>query len=607
MGIEIGSLGFVVGGSILALIAMMVSVFVRKEVDKSNGNGIDKTIDSPFDLMEAIPDALLITTRDGKIIAANKKCCDLFGYTAKELSKMEVEDLLPRRFRKLHKHQRQQFHTNPASRPMGMGRDLCILHKDGREIDTEIALGFSRFDDDNEIRAIVLLYDITSRKKTEKKMHYLAYHDVLTSLPNRMKFYDHAEHAIQRAKDNDWQTAFLIVDIDDFKRVNDTQGFHVGDEILKKVSKKLKYMVADHCAEEIDCCCFTARLGGDEFVILLERIKDNDDVHEAARHLFEIFKDPIDILGDKIKINISLGISMLPQHGISTSSLLKAADLALIAAKRAGKNQYFIHDKSMASKLEEFLRYERIIESFIEHKDFELHYQPIVGMKNCIPIGAEALFRGNVKKYGKLDYEFLIKVAEETNHIIQLGEVIFRRACEQCYQCEMLGPNRVVSVNASISQIEDPGFVDMCIGHMEEVGVKPHNMAIEITETMLMKKHSNIVSKLNALKEYGVKVYIDDFGKDYSSMTHLKFLPADKVKIDKIFIYGMENDKRGADLVAGIINLSHTLGLEVCAEGVENNYQLDLLQNFNIDQVQGYAIAKPMSLEDFRNFYAGKL
>jgi len=555
------------------------------------------------DLLEAVPDALIITSQDGRIISCNNRAQELFGYTAKEFNNLTVEDLLPLRFRELHKHQRKSFHADPAVRSMGMGRDLSILRKDGTEVETEIALGFSRGPDD-EVQAIVLLYDITERKKAERKIRHLAYHDVLTDLPNRVKFYEHAKHSIERARKNDWNIAFFIVDIDDFKRINDTLGFHVGDEILKKAAHLLRNVISDHCNNEMDCCCFSARLGGDEFALLLERIKDVDDLHKIAKELFHLFEQPMYIINTNVKISISVGISMMPQHGLTTSTLLKAADLALVTAQRAGKNQFFIHDKSMATKVDEFIRYNDAIKGFIEKENFEVHFQPVVNAKTMLPLGAETLFRGNEKEHGKLDLEFLIDVAEDTGLIVDLGAKIFKRACVECLRCEMLGPERIVSVNASIRQLEDPGFVDMCIHTMEELGVQPHNMAIEVTETMMMLKQTNIVAKLEVLKDYGVKIFIDDFGKGYSSYSQIRHLPADKLKLDMSFVKDVASDSKTAAIVKGIIDMAHALDLRVCAEGVESEDQLITLKSLDVDQVQGYYIGEPMSIDDFHKQYA---
>lgn len=564
---------------------------------------LKKQLTTSTDLMEAVPDALLVTNQDGSIIACNTHAEELFGYSKKEFKKLTVEDLLPHRFRKLHSHQRERFHADPAIRPMGMGRDLFILTKDGREIDAEIALGFSRYDDSEDIKAIVLLHDITERKQQEAKINHLAYHDALTDLPNRIKFYEHAKHSIERARKNDWNTAFFILDIDDFKRINDTQGYHIGDEILKKVAAFLKGAVIDHCNNEIECCCFTARLGGDEFALLLERIVDVDDLHKIAKQLFQGFEKPLYVGGTNVKVNISVGISMMPQHGMTTSTLLKAADLALLAAQRAGKNQFFIHDKSMTTKVEEFVRYENAIKDFIETDNFEVHFQPIVDTKSDLPVGAETLFRGNKDKYGHLDLAFLIDVAEDTNLIVDLGKLIFHRACEECLRCEMLGPDRVVSVNASIRQLEDPGFVDMCIHTMEVVGIEPKNMGIEVTETMLMKQQSNIVAKLEVLRDYGVQVFIDDFGKGYSSMNHLRYLPADKLKADIDFIRDIEGDAKTIAIMKSIVELAHALDLLVCAEGVETEEQLKTLKKLGVDQVQGYYVGMPMTVDEFHKKY----
>ncbi len=594
------------------LIYTIVALFVATIIGLSYWNR-KRAILHTLNIAELIPDALLIVDKEGNIKFANSNATYLFGYTKEELHEMTVEDLMPPRFRHMHKRQRVEFNDAPKVRPMGMGRDLYILTKEGTEVQAEIAL--SPASDmcvltDQGYSTIVLLHDITARKQAEAKINHLAYYDQLTGIPNRTSFYEESKEIIKRTIENGRKLAFLILDIRDLKRINDTLGHYSGDDVIQKTGQIMKMCTEKFDCKKQDCVCDLKtniyKISGNEFILLVEYSRNTHECIDAlASSIIHEFKHPIRMDGTllDIHINVNIGISLLSAHGVSSSQLLKTGDLALIKAKSQGTNTYCYYSKSMNTEFENFLFYENAIKYFIKSRDFDLSFQPVWSNVERKYVGAEVLFRCNDEKYPDMRVDFLINVAESTGLIIPLGNAILEKACEEAKRLDMSCDGTVLSVNASVQQIEEDEFSDKVVDILERTEFRPENLAIEITESTLMNKDIQVLEKINLLREQGVKIYIDDFGKGFSSLSYLRDIPADKLKIDMGFLKDIDTSKPAVEILRSIIHLGQAIELLVCTEGVETDKQMKVLKELGCDEIQGYFTGKPTDGETLREEY----
>lgn len=561
-----------------------------------------------LNIAELIPDALLIIDEDGKIKSANKNAEKLFGYSKNEFYELTVEDLMPDRFRHMHEKQRDHFNKDPKVRPMGMGRDLAILTKDGTEMEAEIAL--SPATDycvlTNKFYTIVLLHDITHRKQTEREINHLAYYDQLTDIPNRASFYAESKGIIKRTGKKNGTLAFIIIDIRELKKINDTLGHFTGDDIIQQTANTLKPF-----AHKYQCSCdgieevSLYKISGNEFLFIVEYAGTNKCIDEFLTDVIKKFKEPNKMEGMMldVHININMGVSVMPSHGVSASQLLKTADIALVKSKQMGKNMYCYYNDTLDLEFENFTMYENAIKYFIDTQDFHLSFQPVWCNTRNKFVGAEVLFRCNELKYPNMRVDFLINVAESTGLIVPLGSAILEKACEEGKKHELSSNNVIISVNASIQQVEEKSFSDNVLGILKKTDYDPKNLAIEITETTLMHNEDQVVDKVEKLREEGIRIYIDDFGKGYSSLAYLNKLPADKLKIDMSFLEGINGDKSSIEILRGIIQLGHAIEMIVCSEGVETEQQFRLLQELECDEVQGYYTGKPVPGERLKDEY----
>ena len=447
-----------------------------------------------------------------------------------------------------------------------------------------------------EVMKSYMLYD---------RVHTHAYYDSVTTLPNRHYFQERVQSLIDKQKQNEnCEFTIFLVDIDNFKRINDTQGHHVGDLLLKEVALRLQRVVCERCEHicqvrkidlDHDCHCFVARLGGDEFVIILEHLSKIEQIIPIAEIILEEFKQPM--MG--VHITSSIGISICPEDGDSISALLKSADLAMYAAKENGKDQYLFHDSSMNRTVEEFVRYEQLVRKMIFDDSFNIAYQPIVDLETGDIVGVEVLLRHPEEpEFEGAKVDKTIRVAEETGMITTLGAKILEKACSSCVKCSLYETHGVpVSVNLSIVQLEDDNIVEKIEHIIQKTGFNPEKLTLEITETVFMTDFEENARKLHKLKRLGVGVSIDDFGKGYSSLNYLQQLPVSKLKIDMDFVRNMTTDTKSTEIVKGIISIAKSLSLIACAEGVETEEQMKMLKELGCDQVQGYYCHKPMSQE----------
>ncbi len=429
------------------------------------------------------------------------------------------------------------------------------------------------------------------RKRAEERLAYLSQYDSLTGLANRVLFEDRFQQALARADRDGTLVALMSLDLDRFKDFNDALGHGFGDMLLKTVAARLK-----ECVREGDTA---ARLGSDEFGIVLDGIEDARVAAQVARRASELLSEPFTIHGQEMILTVSIGIAV--RYSSESQDLMKDANAALQRAKETGRNNYQFFAPEMNIQAFERLAMESRLRHAVDRGEFELHYQPQVEVSTGIVVGAEALLRWRNPEYGLVSPAKFIPVLEETGLILPVGEWVIKTACGQMRAWQDAGlPTTRVAVNLSAQQFRQQDLSEIVSRSLRDAMLEPENLALEITESILMEDSEESNTRLEKLKfDRGLRVSIDDFGTGYSSLAYLKRFPIDVLKIDRSFVREMYEDSDDAAIVAAIIGLAHNLRLEVVAEGVETEAQLDFLRRKNCDHVQGYYLSYPLPAEEF--------
>jgi len=430
-------------------------------------------------------------------------------------------------------------------------------------------------------------------QRTEERDH-LAYHDALTDLPNRVLFEDRLTQALAVAQRSEQMLAILLFSIDQFKKVNDTLGHAPGQILLQEVAERVNKNVSE--GETI------ARFEGDEFALLLTQVNDTGNTVTIIRKINEALKLPFNLDDHELFVTISTGISLFPDDGLNGHSLLKNAGTALHRAREQGGNNYQFYEPNMNARALHLLTLENSLQRALERSEFEVYYQPQLNISTREIVGIEALIRWHHPELGLVSPAEFIPLAEDTGLILPIGEWVLRTACTQSkeWQQERLRP-RSMAVNLSARQFQQPNLAAVVVRILQETGLSPHALELELTESAIMKNPEAAATTLGDLKGMGVKISIDDFGTGYSSLNYLKRLPLDILKIDQSFVRDLTTNPDDAAVVVAIITLAHNLGLRVTAEGVETEDQLKLLHLFRCDIGQGYLFGKPMPAGVFRS------
>lgn len=458
-----------------------------------------------------------------------------------------------------------------------------IVRADGVTVNIEISV-MNLLYEGRKARLIVGR-DITERKKADEIIHQMAYYDSLTGLPNRNMFKDHLNEHLSQANDN--MLAVLFLDLDRFKIINDTKGHSTGDLLLQKAAKRLVEAVGNQG--------MVSRQGGDEFIILLESTS-YEEIEEVAQGIIQAFSQPFDLNGDEFFVTPSVGISLYPVDGEDQETLIKHADTAMYLAKERGKNNYQYYNSTLQNVSTRKMELEVGLRKALAKEHFEVFYQPQYRLDTREVCGVEALLRWKHPKLGMISPADFIPLAEETGLIVPIGRWVLRKVCEQHKLWKDAGLGAVpVAVNVSVRQIQDLGFVDDVKQALRDFKLDPADIELEITESIMQNiEFSRIV--LNKLKELGVKIAIDDFGKGYSSLSYLKYLPIDKIKIDKSFVDDILDSTLNGSIAKAIIEMSHTMNFSVIAEGIEEEVQLAFLLNNFCELGQGYLLSKPLDV-----------
>ena len=434
---------------------------------------------------------------------------------------------------------------------------------------------------------------IQSVKASQQRIEFLAHHDILTELPNRILLIERFNLAIAPVQREEIAVSLISLDLDHFKVINDSFGHQTGDFLLKEVAVRLKT-----CVRDTDTI---SRQGGDQFIILLSDIHEANDVAIVAQKILEIFKNPFLMDGDSIKISASLGIVLFPKDGNDLSQLLQYADTAMYHAKDSGGNGYQFFNEAMAASSKERLHILNHIRQALGFNQFKLYYQSQVDTITRKIIACEALIRWEAPD-GFIPPGKFIPVAENSGIILEIDSWVVDAACCQAKIWQDAGAPLVVAVNISASQFKRGNIIELVSTALERHQLDPSLLEIELTESILIHDTETIRQVLSQLKQLGIKLSIDDFGTGYSNLSYLRMLHLDKIKIDQSFITHMAINENDKVIVRSTIDLAHNLGLKVIAEGVETAGAVELLEEFGCDQLQGYHFGKPMQPELFMNF-----
>jgi diguanylate cyclase (GGDEF)-like protein/PAS domain S-box-containing protein len=534
-----------------------------------------------------------VSTVDGQVIEVNQALCDMLGYTADELRAMSFEDfVLPEdpptagaMFEEVLGGGREQFRIEKP-----------YVHKDGHRVWTDLVASIIR-DEDGRPRWLVAMFeDITERHLLQVRLRHQALHDPLTQLPNRTMFFDRLtvllESASQDPAGDDARVGICYLDVDGFKVINDTLGHDVGDQLLQTVARRLARSISGERQ-------LVARMGGDEFVVLVEGSGGVEDVVAVAEKALDTVRAPVHVGGHEISISASIGVVEQPLRGTSPGELMKAADTTLYWAKADGRNRFALFDAERHAR--EVTRYElsASMPAALERGEFFVEYQPLVRLDDGVTTGVEALVRWRHPRFGVLGPDSFIGMAEETGLIVPLGRWVLHEACRQAAEWRRTVGDRapMMSVNLAVRQMRDRTIVRDVRAILEQTGLPPSGLQLELTESAIMGTGGDPIEALNALAALGPRIAIDDFGTGYSNFAYLRNLPVHSLKLAGSFVAGLRPPERpdpvDQEIVAAVIGLAHTLNLSVTAEGVETAEQATRLKELGCDTAQGWYYASP--------------
>ena len=537
--------------------------------------------------VEQAADGVMITDKNGVIEYVNTAFTEITGFTREELlgntpALLKSDKQGPSFYRRL---------WNTISRGQVFSEIVINRRKGGSLYYEEKTITPQKDRHGNITHYISTGKDITERMINQERLYHLAHHDSLTGLPNRTLFLDRLSQAIARTRRHNRQVAVLFIDMDRFKVINDTLGHGVGDKLLQKVSQAL-----GTCVREGDT---VARLGGDEFAIILNDLASQEDIPPIAEKILRTMREPVLVEERELFITTSIGISLFPDDGDNSETLLKKADVAMYHAKATGKNTYQFYGDEDESKAIEKLSLETNLRRALEREEFFLHYQPQLHLPSRKVTGMEALLRWRHPDDYVVPPLHFIPLLEETGMILPVGEWVLHTSClhEKARQNAGLVPHRV-AVNVSIHQFRQKNFAERVEAILNETKLEPCFLELEVTEGIFIDDIQTAVRILNELHELGAYLSIDDFGTGYSSMSYLRRLPFDALKIDRSFVKDVTLSRDDAAIASAIITLAHTMELEVIAEGVETIEQLDFLVGSNCDAIQGYWYSPPLPCDE---------
>ena len=533
-------------------------------------------------IVAAAPDGILLITADGCIRLANPAIQSLTGYSSHELVGKSLDILLPEEIRANHAKWMRHYFQRPRGRAMGSVDSLRVVHRDGHEVQVDIALGVCEAS--RESCAVVFLRDASEARRMADALRYQATHDALTGLYNRTQFMAMLEVGMTQAARSEGGCAVLLLDLDDFKGINDSYGHAAGDRVLVEVAARLRSALR---AGDV-----IARLGGDEFTVLLANVADTEVAMDVARKVLAAVSMPCQVDGYELEPGGSIGVAMCPQDADDPITLLRYADLAMYAAKEAGRQGVVPFERTMGEAINVRARIQERLRHAMRFDGLELHYQPLVSVEHRRIESVEALLRWTDPELGPVSPDRFIPVAEASGMILALGDWVLETACAQAAAWHAAGWPLRVAVNLSPQQFRLKDLPRRVAELLDRHGLPPTALELEVTESQAMADPVGARETLRALAAMGVTLALDDFGTGHSSLAQLKRLPVHRLKIDREFVRGVPHDDADVALVRGMAALARSLRLSVVAEGVEMPAQWGFLRRCGVDEIQGWLISR---------------
>ncbi len=545
---------------------------------------------SALQVIDNMLEGVMVTDTDMNILAVNAVFTRVTGYT-----KEEALGKTPRILKSgVHK---PIFYTKMWTALAKNGYwqgEITNRRKNGEDYLEWLTITAVKNDRDLVTHYLAVFTDISKHKRAQETIRHMAYYDALTDLPNRALFRDELRNALVNAERQHTMLGVLFLDLDRVKVINDTLGHDMGDQLLRGVAERLKHGVRTGDV--------VARLGGDEFMLLLTNIHQKNEVLAITEKILASIRPPFHFDHHELFTTASIGISVFPHDGRDAETLLKNADTAMYRAKRRGRNNYQVFDPTMKVEVFQQLALDNGLRRALERNEFVVHYQPQIDLMTGHIVGMEALVRWQHPELGLIPPSTFIQWAEDSGLIIPIGERVLRMACEQNKKWQESGKHHLkVGVNVSAKQMRESNIIETVSKVLKDTNLPPDCLDLELTESVIMDLSSQAMTVPHELKAMGVGFSIDDFGTGYSSLNYLKRLPVNTLKMDQSFVRDLTVDSNDAAIATAVIGLGHGLNLNVLAEGVETQGQLDYLRGLKCDQIQGFVVSEPLPAETFSN------
>ncbi|WP_187426711.1 putative bifunctional diguanylate cyclase/phosphodiesterase [Geothermobacter ehrlichii] len=570
--------------AVLNATVAMISAFLMRVIRQENRTARESR-ERLVEFLDNANDLIFCVRSDGRFVYANRVWYQALGYAPEHLAGLRFTDVLAKEERG-----RCLMAIQEALRGDGSGGSIegRFFGRDGRVIHVEGSVTCSR--QGGEMLAWGICRDVTERMRAQEQLYYLAHHDSLTGLPNRMHFIEQLQGALAMARRLKKELAVLFLDLDRFKIINDTLGHAAGDELLMETASRLKGLL-----RESDC---VGRMGGDEFAIVLGNLQQPQDAEKVAGKILEVLAEPVVVNGHELFITTSIGMAFFPRHHQDPEELVKKADIAMYGAKAQGRNNCMVYHEALDQDSEKRMIIEGSIRRALERNEFRIHYQPKVQVQEERVSSFEALIRWKHPELGLLPPAEFIPLAEETGLIFAIGDWVLDQVCRQLRRWldEGLAPVRV-AVNLSGYQLQQQNLVGQIRQVLDRYDLPPECLEIEITETVVMQNPDFAVAVLRQMKEIGIHISIDDFGTGYSSLSHLKRFSVNTLKIDRSFVREVDRNTTDAAIAKAIIAMGQSLDLNVIAEGVETEAQLEFLKRHQCNEIQGFLFSRPVEAE----------
>ncbi len=542
--------------------------------------------------LNSIGDAVIATDEAGLITFMNPIAEHMTGYSFKDSVGQPIENIMKLRDATTLAHSINPIrHALREKRRVAMALNCQLISLSGDVFRVEDSAAPILDDNGDIVGAIIVFHDVSEAIAMSVKLNHMANHDPLTDLPNRILLQDRLDHAFQWSKKNRSKVAILLIDLDNFKFLNDSLGPTKGDEIIKLVARRLTDLVS--ATDSL------ARIGGDEFVMVVPNVNDVGAIDSLAYRINQTLGEPLTLDNQTFTLSASIGITFYPDDATSQDDLMRQADVAMYRAKQEGRHRSCYFSTHLEDMLLSRHTMEQEIQAALLENRVELFYQPKLYLKDRRVYGAEALVRIRARDGSLIPPDDFIPLAEETGQILGLGKRIIQLACQDLSQWLSEFPNIALSINVAAGQLAEPDFLEMFLATAQAYQLPPHLLELELTESALMIDSTNSIRVIDALQRGGYQIAIDDFGTGYSSLSYLQKFKVNTLKIDQSFVFTMDTNRSNYDIVKTIISLANAMGLALCAEGIETDKHSDMLVNLNCSVGQGYLFAKPLPKESF--------